>query len=27
LQAQGTASLIKSFGDAAKMGSDMGIGE
>ncbi len=27
LQAQGTASLIKSFGDTAKMGYDMGIGE
>jgi hypothetical protein len=26
LQAQGTASLIKSFGDTAKMGYDMGIG-
>ena len=27
LQAQGTASLIKSFGDTAKMGYDMGIGQ
>jgi len=27
LQAQGTASLIKSFGDTAKMGYEMGIGE
>ena len=27
LQAQGTASLIKSFGDTAKMGYDMGIGK